>query len=77
MEVLKEIGLKIAKLIDVKSIVTIFTTVIFGILTLRGNVPENFMSVYLIVIGFYFGTQYQKKANKVEKTSESEDNSNE
>ena len=73
MEVLKQIGLKFAKLIDVKSIVTIFTTVIFGILTLRGNIPQEFMSVYLIVIGFYFGTQYQKVANKVEEKQEGED----
>ena len=70
MEILKQIGLKFAKLIDVKSIVTIFTTVIFGILTLRGNIPQEFMSVYLIVIGFYFGTQYQKVANKVEDREE-------
>lgn len=73
MEVLKQIGLKFAKLIDVKSIVTIFTTVIFGILTLRGSIPQEFMSVYLIVIGFYFGTQYQKVANKVEEKREGEE----
>lgn len=74
MEVLKQIGLKFAKLIDVKSIVTIFTTIIFGILTLRGSIPQEFMNIYLIIIGFYFGTQYQKKANKLEENSvESED----
>lgn len=74
MEVLKQIGLKFAKLIDVKSIATIFLTVIFGILTLRGTIPQEFMSVYLIVIGFYFGTQYQKTAKKIEENSnESED----
>ena len=73
MEVLKQIGLKFAKLIDVKSIVTLFTTVIFGILTLKGSIPQEFMSVYLIVIGFYFGTQYQKVANKVEETQEGEE----
>ncbi len=73
MEVLKQIGVRFAKLIDVKSIVTIFTTIIFGILTLRGNIPQEFMSVYLIVIGFYFGTQYQKVANKVEEKQEEEE----
>ena len=70
MEVLKQIGLRFAKLIDVKSIVTIFTTIIFGILTLKGNIPQEFMSVYLIIVGFYFGTQYQKNASKVEKNIE-------
>jgi len=74
MEVLKQIGLKFSKLIDVKSIVTIFTTIIFGVLTLRGSIPQEFLSVYLIVIGFYFGTQYQKTENTVNKaeTSSSE-----
>lgn len=75
MEVLKQIGLKLAKLIDVKSIVTIFVTIIFGILTLRGNIPQEFMSVYLIVIGFYFGTQHEKKnaENQISNVNESEE----
>lgn len=57
MEILK----KLAKLIDVKSIISIATTFVFCYLALKQFLsPEIFISVYSIIIGFYFGTQYSK-----------------
>ena len=57
MEILK----KLAKLIDVKSIISIATTFVFCFLALRQILsPELFISIYSIIIGFYFGTQYSK-----------------
>ena len=51
-----------AKLIDVKSITTIFLTVVFGILTLRGIITaEQFTDVFKTIIIFYFGYQAVKK----------------
>jgi hypothetical protein len=56
---------KVAKLIDVKSIVTIILTVIFGILALLGVItPEQFVDVFKTIIIFYFGTQAIKTANE-------------
>lgn len=52
---------KIAKLIDVKSIITIFLTIVFCILSLWGKVNQEFMTVYTVVISFYFSMQYAKK----------------
>lgn len=53
---------KLAKLINVKSIVTILLTIIFSIMTLRGKISsDNFMSIFTVIIAFYFGTQYGKK----------------
>ncbi|MDE5771374.1 MAG: hypothetical protein K2I06_07065 [Ruminococcus sp.] len=53
---------KITKLIDVKSLVTLFLTLIFGIQTLKGKVStEQFQTIFTTVIAFYFGTQYAKK----------------
>ena len=54
---------RFAKLIDVKSMVTFLLTVTFSVLALRGDVtgPE-FQTVFTVVIGFYFGTQAQKRA---------------
>ena len=50
-----------AKLLSVKSIVTIALTVVFVALALRGEVTgQDFLSVFLMVISFYFGTQSQK-----------------
>ena len=52
---------RIAKLIDVKSLVTIILTAVFGYLSVSGNIaPEQFLTIYTVVVGFYFGTQYQK-----------------
>lgn len=54
---------KIAKLIDVKSIVTLILTVVFCVLALLGVIGgTEFLTIFTIVIGFYFGTQSQKKA---------------
>jgi hypothetical protein len=56
---------KLAKLINVKSIVTIALTASFVYLSVIGKItPEMFMTVFVSVIGFYFGTQSQKKAGE-------------
>ena len=52
---------RIAKLIDVKTIVTFALTAAFVYLSLMGKVePQVFLTVYSTVIGFYFGTQSEK-----------------
>ena len=52
----------LAKLIDVKSIVTLALTAVFCVLALTGRLSaEQFLTVFTVVISFYFGTQYEKK----------------
>lgn len=52
----------IAKLIDVKSIVTLILTIVFAVLSFKGVIsPDQFQTVFTTVIAFYFGTQYQKQ----------------
>jgi hypothetical protein len=51
---------RLAKLIDVKSLVTICLTIVFCVMELKGNISQEFMNVYTVVIAFYFGTQYAK-----------------
>lgn len=52
---------KIVKLIDVKSIITFALTAAFIYLAVKGEVkPEVFMTIYTVVVGFYFGTQHDK-----------------
>lgn len=48
---------RFANLLSVKSLVTIALTATFCILTVRGAVTQEFNTVYLMVIAFYFGTQ--------------------
>lgn len=59
---------KLAKLIDVKSLVTLTLTGVFGYLAVRGRISEEqLQTVYTVIIGFYFGTQYQKNSKEEEK----------
>ena len=54
---------KLAKLIDVKSIMTLLLPLVFCILALCGVISgEQFLTIFVTVVGFYFGTQSQKKA---------------
>ena len=56
---------KLAKLIDVKSLVTLALTTVFAILSLKEVVKaDQFMTVFTVVISFYFGTQVGKKEAK-------------
>lgn len=52
---------RIAKLIDVKTIVTFALTAAFVFLSVTEKIePQIFMTIYTMVIGFYFGTQHEK-----------------
>lgn len=55
MENLKK---RLANLLTVKSIVTIVLTAIFAVLALRSSISgTEFLTIFTVVIGFYFGTQ--------------------
>ena len=52
----------LAKLIKVKTIVTLVVITVFAILALQGQIqPDNVMIVISMVVSFYFGTQHEKK----------------
>lgn len=58
MEDLKK---RAAALVSVKSIVTLVLTAVFAALALRGDVTgQEFITVFSVIIAFYFGTQSQK-----------------
>ena len=58
---MNEIISKLAKLIDVTSLVTLILTSGFMFLSITGGVTgQEFLTIFTIVIGFYFGTQYEK-----------------
>lgn len=53
----------IAKLLTIKSIVTILLTIVFSVLALMGEISgSEFLTIFVTVIAFYFGTQHEKKA---------------
>lgn len=58
---------KLAKLIDVKSIISLALTLVFCYLAIVGIITaELFIPIFTTVIAFYFGTQYQKKNQTTE-----------
>lgn len=52
---------KLAKLINVKSIVTLVLTGVFAYLAIAGRIAvDNFVDMFQIILIFYFGTQSGK-----------------
>ena len=55
---------KFAKLINVKSIVTIVLTFVVAYKSIIGEMDIE--QIYLMIIAFYFGTQLEKNRNESE-----------
>lgn len=53
---------QLEKLIDVKSIVTLLLTLVVVYLAIDGR--YDIKDIYLVIISFYFGTQYAKGEKK-------------
>ena len=55
---MENIKKRLGNLLAVKSLVTLTLTVIFAVLALRGDISgTEFLTIFTVVIGFYFGTQ--------------------
>ena len=55
---------RLARLLCVKSLITLVLTAAFAVMALRGEVGQDFMTVYTVIIAFYFGTQLERTAQK-------------
>lgn len=56
---------KLTKLLCVKSIVTIVLTAVFAFLAVEGVVSgEQFLTIFTVIISFYFGTQHEKNVGE-------------
>ena len=51
---------RLSNLLSVKSITTLVLTVVFAVMALKGTISQDFMTIYAVIISFYFGTQSQK-----------------
>jgi len=53
---------KLAKLINVKSLITLLLTAMFCYLAVVGRISgEQFLVIFTVIISFYFGTQTTKQ----------------
>ena len=63
MELMKK---RMSNLLSVKSLVTLVLTAVFAYLAVTGQIAQDFMTVYAVVIAFYFGTQSQKQQDALD-----------
>ena len=58
---MKDILSNVAKLIKVKTLVTVIVMALYAVEVIRGNVsPDMLHYIVVMVIAFYFGTQTEK-----------------
>ena len=61
---------RLAALLSVKSLVTLTLTGIFAWMAVTGTISQDFMTIYAVIIAFYFGTQSQKLQDAVDWTAD-------
>lgn len=57
---------RLATLLSVKSLVTLVLTAVFAYMACTGQISQDFMTIYAVIIAFYFGTQSQKVQDVIE-----------
>ena len=57
---------RLATLLSVKSLVTLVLTGVFAYMACTGQISQDFMTIYAVIIAFYFGTQSQKVQDVIE-----------
>ena len=63
MELMKK---RLANLLSVKSLVTLVLTAVFAYMAVTEKISQDFMTIYAVIIAFYFGTQSQKVQDVVD-----------
>lgn len=58
---------RLATLMSVKSIVTLALTGVFAYMACTNQISQDFMTIYAVIIAFYFGTQSQKVQNVLDR----------
>ena len=59
---------RLSNLLTIKSLVTLALTAVFACLTCRGDITgDQFLTVFTVVVAFYFGTQAEKANQQSQK----------
>lgn len=61
---------RVAALMSVKSIVTLVLTFVFAYMAIVDQISQDFMTIYAVIIAFYFGTQSQKNQDALDKAGD-------
>ena len=54
---------RVSNLLSVKSIVTIACTAVFAYQAVTSSISQDFMTIYAVIIAFYFGTQAKETSS--------------
>ena len=57
---------RLGNLLSVKSLVTLTLTAVFAYMAVAGKISQDFMTIYAVIIAFYFGTQSQKTQDAID-----------
>lgn len=57
---------RLSNLLSVKSLVTLALTGVFAYMAVAGTISKDFMTIYAVIIAFYFGTQSRRDAKASE-----------
>ena len=64
---MEQLRKRLAALLSVKSIVTLILTAVFAYMATSEKISQDFMTIYAVIIAFYFGTQSQKLQDTIGK----------
>lgn len=65
---------RLSNLLSVKSMVTLVSTIVFAVLSARGDISsKDFMSIFIMIIGFYFGAQSQKVQDAIDSKAQDDE----
>lgn len=68
---------KISGLLTVKSIVTLALTAVFCYLSIIGDISgDKFITIFTVIISFYFGTKHEQISDKIKEGVKKYDNRN-
>ena len=70
MILMDKVTKRLANLLSVKSIVTLVLTAVFAYMAVTSQISQDFMTIYAVIIAFYFGTQSQKVQEVIETKDE-------
>ena len=58
---------RLSTLLSVKSLVTLALTGVFAYMDCTNQISQDFMTIYAVIIAFYFGTQSQKLQDSIDR----------
>lgn len=63
---------RLSNLLSVKSLVTLVLTAVFAYMACTNQISQDFMTIYAVIIAFYFGTQSQRTQDLLDSAGKEE-----